>query len=407
MADNTNAKGLSRRAAAVLLAACTVAALALIILLHAVLIPLGIAFLAAYIVEPPIAWIERHGARRMFAVTGVYVALIVALVVGLAAILPDLALQTRELGALIKEKSAAYGVTWDNLMATGKAEDETRSWWDNFLDRGEADVPTKSGDADAALADGASTNAPSETAASVKRILNEHAGAFAEKAPELVMTAGRVVAGGVRHAFKYVAQTLLVFFYAFFFMLHFKHIRRAVIDHLPRARRTETLAVLTDVNNAVSDFFRGRFLMCVISAVVTSVGLRLSGIDYWLLLGLMGGFLAIIPVVGVAIAFVPAFALAVAAPSPWFSAVGVVATFAVVQGGLEPLVAAFVLSKAVRLHPVTVIVALLAGGTLFGPLGLIAAVPAASVLKTLGKRFLLPVVERHAAPVQDAVTDER
>jgi predicted PurR-regulated permease PerM len=132
--------------------------------------------------------------------------------------------------------------------------------------------------------------------------------------------------------------------------------------------------------------------------VVTSVGLFFSGIPYWLLLGLTAGFLGIIPVFGVTIALIPALVMALVSERILFQTLGVLLTFGVVQGVVEPFVGSLVISKEVQLHPVTVIIAFLIGNALFGILGVLLAVPLAAILKILCRRFLTPLVRDVLAP---------
>lgn len=121
----------------------------------------------------------------------------------------------------------------------------------------------------------------------------------------------------------------------------------------------EVLGLLSEIDDVVAGFFRGRLLVCLMAAVITSVGLLIAKIDFWLLKGTAAGFLGIIPFFGVALTLIPALGIALASPHNVYSTLGVLLTFLLVQGFVEPFVGPFVISGKVRLHPVTVTIAYL------------------------------------------------
>jgi predicted PurR-regulated permease PerM len=180
-------------------------------------------------------------------------------------------------------------------------------------------------------------------------------------------------------------------------MLRFDTIRSLPQRYLPAANRDFILNILRRIDSAVSNFFRGRLLVCLVSAVVSSFGLWLSGLDYWLLLGIAAGVLGFIPIIGVLVTIIPSCAFALLTSHPWGSLIGVLITFLVVQAVVEPLAGTLILSHEVKLHPVAILVALLAGGSVFGVFGVIVSVPVAAVIKILAGEFVMPPLEDLAA----------
>jgi predicted PurR-regulated permease PerM len=171
--------------------------------------------------------------------------------------------------------------------------------------------------------------------------------------------------------------------------------------YIPARYRTRILRITGKIDTAVAHFFRGRLLICVISGVIYVTGLKLSGIDFWLLIGIAGGILSFIPFLGVVLPIIPACILAVLTVHPWLSLLGVLMTFSCVQWVIEPLAGTWILSQEVKLHPVTILLAMLIGGTLFGAFGIILSVPLAATVKILGEEFILPPLRElaHPAPV--------
>ena len=102
--------------------------------------------------------------------------------------------------------------------------------------------------------------------------------------------------------------------------------------------------------------------------------------------------ITIIPFIGFIVVFVPSILIALISEHAVFSTVGVVLTFAAVEGVVEPFVGPLVIAQGVRLHPATIVVAVIAGGALFGVLGVFLAVPITAVLKILSEHYLMPVI---------------
>jgi predicted PurR-regulated permease PerM len=384
----------------VLLALASVA-LFLIFYLKRVFIPLGIALLIAYIVEPVLIWLDRHHTKRVYTVIAVYVILFGTLIAAGFVFGPILTAQVRDFAGYIREKGEEYDISWATFSGTGGNESTSSADadWTEESGRGSRQEDKAVQNDENAEGPGIEktelTQAAVEAAPNQKQpigeLIKEHAQAIKSNAPSAFIRVGRSVLSGVRSAAGYLGQTVLVLFYTFFFMMHFPDIQKALLRSIPQSHELEILGLLSEIDNAVAGFFRGRLLVCVLSTVVTSTGLFISGIPYWLLLGFAAGFLGIIPVLGVVVAFIPAVAMALTSDHVMFQTIGVLLTFGAVQGVVEPLVGSLVISKEVQLHPVTVITAFLVGNALFGILGVLLAVPLAGILKILFKRFLVPM----------------
>jgi predicted PurR-regulated permease PerM len=387
-------KKLIRRVVLLVLA---LAALCLIFYLKRIFIPLGIALLIAYIVEPLLSWLDRHHTKRIYTVLAVYIILFGTLLTAGAILGPILTGQVKDFVQYVREKSEEHNLSWGMLLEAEKDRDAA-PMTDGAPEQQEAAAGQNGLNAENSGLE--PEQKPDETPAdpeqSVEQLIKGHARTLTDRVPAAFMRAGRSVLSGARSLAGYLGQTVLVLFYAFFFMLHFRDIRQAWLQWIPAAHEQEIRALLRDIDKATAGFFRGRFLVCVLSAVVTSAGLFVSGIPYWLLLGLTAGFLGIIPVFGVTIALIPAVVMALMSEQVLFQTLGVLLTFGAVQGIVEPFVGSLVISKEVQLHPVTIITAFLIGNALFGILGVLLAVPLAGTLKILSKRFLMPQVGRLA-----------
>ena len=171
----------------------------------------------------------------------------------------------------------------------------------------------------------------------------------------------------------------------------------------PRQHAALIRSLLKQIDMKVAGFIRGQISVAFILGVIYALALTIADLDYGFLIGLGAGIFSIIPLVG------STLGLVVAAAVSWFQAgdpvyTGVIA--AIFLGGqfiegnfLSPKI----VGDSVGLHPLWVMFALLAGGSLFGIVGMLIAVPMAAVIGVLGG-FL---IDRYkASPLYQRDPDE-
>jgi len=178
-----------------------------------------------------------------------------------------------------------------------------------------------------------------------------------------------------------ITVMLLGPFLAFFMVKDGRTMSRTVMGLVPNPLFETALNLLHQINFQIGQFVRARLLEGVIVALVTAGGLFMISIPYAILLGVFAGLTNLIPYLGPIIGAVPALLIAaVNGLSPLeISLVALVYVVAQVidAGILIPLLVA----KIVDLHPVTVIVVIIAGAQVMGILGMIISIPVASTLK--------------------------
>jgi predicted PurR-regulated permease PerM len=191
----------------------------------------------------------------------------------------------------------------------------------------------------------------------------------------------RVAKVGVK-VFHVLLVMILAPIFAFYLLIDLPHLKRVAEGLIPASARPEVMVVARRVNAAVGGFFRGQLLVAFIVGVLSSIGLRIINLDFWLLIGMIAGIFNIIPLVGPYIGGVPALVIALTTREP-ITAVWVMAIMVGVQQIDNHFISPLVMHRAVKLHPVLVMLALLLGGTVGGFFGLLIAVPTAAVLKIL------------------------
>lgn len=140
------------------------------------------------------------------------------------------------------------------------------------------------------------------------------------------------------------------------------------------------------LSKGLAGVVRGQLIICCIDGFLTGLGLFLIGVDFALLLGIVGGLLCIIPIFGTIILLIPAVLLALM-KGP-VTALLVIVVILLIHFCDTNFFTPKIVGKSSNLHPVIIIFALLAGQQLAGVLGLILAVPVTSMLQTTIKFIL-------------------
>ncbi len=184
-----------------------------------------------------------------------------------------------------------------------------------------------------------------------------------------------------------VLEILLIFIlapiFAFYLLVDLPHIRRVTEGLIPPAARHDVILVSRRVNHALGGFFRGQLVVALIVGIMSSIALWLIDLPFWLIIGMIAGFFNLIPLIGPWVGGVPAVIIALTTRDP-LTAVWAALALLIVQQIDNHFVSPLVMKRAVKLHPVVVMVVLLLGGSLFGFFGLLIAVPVTAAIKIIG-----------------------
>jgi predicted PurR-regulated permease PerM len=171
---------------------------------------------------------------------------------------------------------------------------------------------------------------------------------------------------------------------AFYLLADWPRVVARIDEALPREHAPTIRSLAGEINDAIAAFVRGQGTICLILAVLYSVGLSLIGLRYGLLIGLAAGLMSFVPVIGGAFGFILASGVAIAQVWPdltlLFKVAAVFAVISVVDSGiLSPRI----VGPRVGLHPVWLIFSVLAFGSLLGLVGVLIAVPVAAAIAVL------------------------
>jgi predicted PurR-regulated permease PerM len=169
----------------------------------------------------------------------------------------------------------------------------------------------------------------------------------------------------------------------FYFLRDWRRLTHEVDGLLPRRHAQTIRTQLKAIDQILSGWVRGQAMVCLILGLLYGVGLSLVGLDLGLVVGISAGLLSFVPYLGTISGFVIGVGLALAQSQEWKLAAMVTAVFIIGNMFEGNLLAPRLVGKKIGLHPVWVIFALLAGGALFGFLGILLALPVAAVIGVL------------------------
>lgn len=178
---------------------------------------------------------------------------------------------------------------------------------------------------------------------------------------------------------------------AFYLLLDWNRMVASVDRWLPRDHRDTIRGLFVEMDAAISGFLRGQALVCVLLGTFYAIGLTLIGLNFGALIGMLSGLLSFIPFVGSLIGLLLSVGVAVVQFWPdWTMPLAALAIFGVGQFIEGNILSPKLVGDSVGLHPVWLMFALIAFGSLFGFLGLLLAVPIAATIGVL-TRFALGI----------------
>jgi predicted PurR-regulated permease PerM len=200
--------------------------------------------------------------------------------------------------------------------------------------------------------------------------------------------AGRVAQRGAA-AVDMIALLFLTPVVTFYLLRDWEKLLGAIDGALP-LERAETIRQLARQSNAaVAGYLRGQALVCLCLGTIYGVGLTIVGLQFGFVIGMIAGVISFIPFLGTIVGALLALGMALAQFPPDWLSVGKVAVVFLIGHLLEGnLLAPKLVGDRVGLHPVWIMFALLAGGSLFGFVGVLVAVPIAAVVGVLVRHLM-------------------
>lgn len=327
-------------------------------LLSPILLPFVAGFVIAYFLDPAVHRLERWHVRRSFGAAIMLLLFVVAALVVLSLLVPLVELQAAELVRRVPALVADARERMEQLMHVAEQQ-----------------------------------LAP-EDVAKLRDVLGSGLADIASWAVRLVQ--------GVLTSSVALANLLSLIFVtpivAFFLLRDWPRIVQKIDAWLPRHHLDTIREQARLVDATLAGFVRGQLLVCLGTGIYYATALTLVRLDFGLIIGVIAGILTFIPYVGFATGFVLAMGLALLQFGLHAGTLWVLLVFAVGQVLEGNVLSPKLVGERVHLHPVWVIFALLAFGTVMGFAGVLIALPAAAVAGVLvrfalGRYLLSPLYD--------------
>ncbi len=247
--------------------------------LQPILVPLAVAGIIAYLLDPIISWLEKKGWSQRFSALFVYIAFLVLVILLIVAVFVPTFGQAQE----AYEKRDAYGEQVTRLVKRGISSLQSQ------VDTGVA-----------------------------KEYYEKGIDWISAEGPKIGAKIGQEIWSRVRGAFGffgYVLGLLLVPIYLYYFLQNGHKIASTWSDYLPlkaSSFKDEVVGTLTEINGYLISFFRGQMVVSLIDGALVAVALTAIGLPYALLIGVFLAILGLIPYIGNVMVMIPAILIAIA-----------------------------------------------------------------------------------------------
>jgi len=178
----------------------------------------------------------------------------------------------------------------------------------------------------------------------------------------------------------WLVNLILIPVVTFYLLRDWAALRTGCRNLLPRSIEPTVVKLTRECNEVLSAFFRGQLLVMLGLGCIYSVGLSLIGLQIGIMIGLIAGLASIVPYLGFVIGISAASIAALVQFGTWHALPWVLLVFVIGQCAESMVLTPYLIGNRIGLHPVAVIFAVLAGGTLFGFFGVLLALPVASVI---------------------------
>lgn len=305
-------------------------------------LPIIMAGILYYLMNPLVDRLEKKGVKRVYSIFGLFIVVMALIVWGIVVIIPSVQSQTmsfiNHLPGYI-DTIQEEGVKFFNDPTFNKLTSEFQSSGQKML----------------------------------------------ENLTDLVKNLSTVTIKNIGSFFGTLATIVISLitmpFILFYLLRDGKNLGPYFVKFLPTKLRQPTLKVLSEANDQIASYIRGQLTVAFAVAVMFVVGFSVIGLDYAVTLGVIAGFLNLIPYLGSFLAMIPAIILGIVGGP--LLLVKVLIVFVIEQTIEGRFISPLVLGSQLAVHPITILFVLLTSGKLFGLVGVVLGIPTYAVLKVI------------------------
>ncbi|MDD2469600.1 MAG: AI-2E family transporter [Bacilli bacterium] len=312
-----------------------------ILLIFKILSPFFIGIIIAWLLDPCVQFLYKKGISKVLGTILVYIVMLILLYLALTGIFPLLLNQIN-----------------DFITTLPSIFDDITLWTNNFVDRFK-DISFI--DVEIVKAD-------------LVNSINGFVGSLTNDMPTMIVNFFR----GLVSTVGIFALGLMIGFYLLF---DFDNIGRVLLSFLPARARKDAISLFMEANDSLFNYIKGTIFVSLIIFAVSAVVFTVTGLKAPLLFALICGITNVIPYIGPYLGAVPATIVAFTqgVPTGIIVLISIIITQFIEGNFIQPLV----MSKTMKLHPVTILIGLLVFGYFFGVLGMIIATPLVAVIKSI------------------------
>ncbi|MGP1910343.1 AI-2E family transporter [Metabacillus sp. JX24] len=316
------------------------------VLIKTILLPIVLASIVYYLLNPVVDFFERKGVRRVYSILLLFVVIAGLLTILIVSVIPFL--KTQVLSLIDSFPQYTRDVELLVMQVVGS----------EFVFQAQKTLNINVADLSRQVSEQAST------------IINN-----------MFAGIGNIV--GIVKDFILAIVTLP--FILFYLLKDGKKLGPYVLKFLPVNLRSSSFKVMHEMNQQISSYIRGQIIVSFCIGALMYVGFLIIGLEYASLLALIAAFTSVVPYLGPAIAITPAFIIALVT-SP-FMVLKLIIVWTVVQLIEGKFISPQIMGRNLHIHPITIIFVILTAGNLFGVIGIILAVPGYAVLKVIVTHF--------------------
>lgn len=190
------------------------------------------------------------------------------------------------------------------------------------------------------------------------------------------------------HAASIAFAMILIPFFVFFILKDWPDILRRMMRLIPSAYVETSIAALSEINILAGRYLRGLAIECSSVGIMAALGLAMLGVNYPIILGIVTAAANVIPYIGPIISCMIACLIAFIQFKSAGAVLNVVLLYTIVKLLDDFLIQPLTIGRSVKLHPMLLVITIIAGQKLFGIMGMVLAVPAVTIVQKVVVIFL-------------------
>lgn len=310
-----------------------------------ILSPFFIGIIIAWLLDPIVTWLQKNGFKRAIATVMVFLSFISLVVLFFVLLIPSFADQINEF-----------------IGSAPNVLNNIKNFGENLFDKLNN------------IYDYDFTNIKEQLYGGLSNVVS---GLTVTLPNKVISIASSIVSGGLNIIFG--------LFIAFYMLFDFNNVRKHLFNLLPKSIHADAITLTDRLNKTLKSYVQGTLLIMLLLFIFQSITLAIAGLSSPMLFGMFCAVTNVIPYIGPYIGGIPAIIVGftISPATGIFTLLAVVIAQFLESYFLNPIV----MSKTMKLHPVTIMIGLLIFGHFFGILGMVLATPIISCIKIIFNFF--------------------